>query len=121
VPHHILLKNENLIAEEFELMKKHTQYGKSVIDAAHAKLVDSQFLEFAGEMAQSHHEHWDGNGYPNGLKGEEIPLSGRIMAIADVYDSLVSNVHTRKGLHTTKPCFWRDTRQIPDNFEAICG
>jgi adenylate cyclase len=91
VPDYILLKDEGLTAEEFEMMKKHTQYGKSVIDAAQAKLVDTSFLKLAGEMAESHHERWDGNGYPNGLKGEEIPLSGRIMAIADVYDALISN------------------------------
>lgn len=102
IPDHILLKNEDLTVEEYELMKKHTQYGKSVIDAANAKLVDSSFLTFAGEMAQSHHEHWDGKGYPNGLKGEEIPLSGRIMAIADVYDALVSSRPYKEGLSHEK-------------------
>jgi adenylate cyclase len=90
VPDHILLKPARLTAEEFEEIKKHTQYGKRLIDAAQAKLGDTSFLRVAGEMAFSHHEHWDGTGYPNGLKGEEIPLSGRIMAIADVYDTLIS-------------------------------
>ena len=90
VPDHILLKPGRLTAEEFEEIKKHTQYGKRVIDAARAKLGDTSFLKFAGEMAFSHHEHWDGKGYPNGLAGEQIPLSGRIMAIADAYDALIS-------------------------------
>ena len=91
VPDHILLKPGQLNAEEFAEMKKHTQYGKRVIDAAHAKLGDISFLRLAEEMVSSHHERWDGKGYPNGLKGEEIPLSGRIMAIADVYDALISH------------------------------
>ncbi len=90
VPDRILLKKGNLLAEEYEEIKKHTGYGKRVIDAAQAKLKETSFLKFAGEMAISHHERWDGKGYPKGLKGEEIPLSGRIMAIADVYDALIS-------------------------------
>ena len=94
----ILLKPGALDFEEFEEMKRHTQYGKKVIDAAQAKLADASFLKFAGEMAESHHEHWDGKGYPNGLKGEGIPLSGRIMAIADVYDALISSRPYKKGL-----------------------
>ncbi|MGC9976072.1 MAG: CHASE2 domain-containing protein [Syntrophales bacterium] len=98
VPDYILLKNERLTAEEFQEMKKHTQYGKSVIDAAQAKLADSSFLKFAGEMAVSHHEHWDGKGYPDGLKGDEIPLPGRIMAIADVYDALISSRPYKEAL-----------------------
>ena len=91
VPDHILLKPGRLTADEFAEIKKHPQYGKRVIDAAQAKLGDSSFLKLAEEIVFSHHEHWDGKGYPNGLKGEEIPLSGRIMAIADVYDALVSH------------------------------
>jgi adenylate cyclase len=90
VPDHILLKPGELTAEEFEEIKKHTHYGKRVIDAAQAKLGDTSFLRFAGEMAVSHHERWNGEGYPMGLKAEQIPLSGRIMAIADVYDALIS-------------------------------
>ncbi len=90
VPDHILLKPARLTEEEFEEIKKHTQYGKRVIDAAQNKLGDTSFLRLAGEMAFSHHEQWDGNGYPEGLSGEKIPLSGRIMAIADVYDAIIS-------------------------------
>ena len=98
VPDHILLKPGQLNAEEFEEIKKHAQYGKRLIDAAQAKLGDASFLRCAGEMAISHHERWDGKGYPNGLKGEEIPLSGRIMAIADVYDAVISNRPYKEGL-----------------------
>jgi HD-GYP domain-containing protein (c-di-GMP phosphodiesterase class II) len=102
VPDHILLKPGRLTAEEFEEVKKHTQYGKRVIDAAKVKLGGSSFLRLAGEMVLSHHEHWDGKGYPNGLKCEEIPLSGRIMAIADVYDALITDRPYRKGLSHEK-------------------
>jgi response regulator RpfG family c-di-GMP phosphodiesterase len=102
VPDYILLKPGQLNAEEFEEMKKHTQCGKKVIDTAQAKLGDASFLRVAGEMALTHHEHWDGTGYPNGLKGEEIPLSGRIMAIADVYDSLTSGRHYKEGISHKK-------------------
>lgn len=98
VPDHILLKPGQLNAEEFEDIKKHAQYGKRLIDTAHAKLGDASFLKFAGEMAISHHEHWDGKGYPNGLEGEDIPLSGRIMAIADVYDAVISSRPYKEGL-----------------------
>ena len=102
VPDHILLKPEGLTGEEYEEIKKHTHYGKRVIDAAQAKLGDTSFLKFAGEMAISHHEHWDGSGYPQGLKGEEIPLSGRIMAIGDVYDALISGRPYKGGLDHEK-------------------
>ncbi len=95
---HILLKPGQLTTEEFEEIKKHTQYGKKIIDAAQVKLGDTSFLRIAGEMAVSHHEYWDGKGYPNGLKGEEIPLSGRIMAIADVYDTLISGRPYKEGI-----------------------
>jgi adenylate cyclase len=98
VADHILLKRGRLTAEEFEEIKEHPKYGRRVIDAAKAKLGDTSFLSLAGEMAFSHHEHWDGKGYPNGLKGNEIPLSGRIMAIADVYDALISGRLYREGL-----------------------
>ncbi|MGE4297787.1 MAG: two-component system response regulator [Desulfovibrionaceae bacterium] len=90
VPDAILLKPGKLAADEYEQMKKHTIYGRDAILIAQAKLGDSSFLHHAAEIAYTHHEKWDGTGYPNGLAGDAIPVSGRLMAIADVYDALIS-------------------------------
>ncbi|AZN38042.1 two-component system response regulator [Iodobacter ciconiae] len=92
VPDHILLKPGKLTDEEFNLMKMHTVYGRDVITSVESYLgtKEDKFLHFAREIAYSHQEKWDGSGYPQGLKGEEIPLSARLMAVADVYDALVS-------------------------------
>ena len=85
----ILNKPGKLTPEEFEEIKKHTIFGERVIHRLKEKTMDSSFLEYARIFAISHHEKWDGSGYPNGLKGEAIPLLGRIIAIGDVYDALV--------------------------------
>lgn len=90
IPDAILLKPGKHTEEEFEIMKTHAQLGSDALKMAEAELGDSSFLRFAREIAESHHEKWDGSGYPNGLKGDEIPLSGRLMAVADVYDALIS-------------------------------
>lgn len=91
IPDSILLKPDKLTPEEFEIMKTHTTLGRDSILAAE-KLMDSStsFLRIAREIAWSHHEKWDGTGYPRGLAGEDIPLPGRLMAVADVYDALIS-------------------------------
>ena len=86
----ILLKPAKLTAEEFDRMKEHTVSGGSVIKSIFADMEDAEFLRTAEEIAVSHHEKWDGSGYPDGLAGDAIPLSARIMAVADVYDALVS-------------------------------
>ena len=86
----ILLKPGRLTPEEFDEMKKHSAKGGEMINNIFSNLDDDEFFKIAYDIAVSHHEKWDGTGYPNGLKGEEIPLSGRIMAIADVYDALTS-------------------------------
>ena len=85
----ILNKPGKLTEEEFESMKAHTTFGEQIIQNIKNKTEDSEFLEYARIFAISHHEKWDGSGYPKGLKAEEIPLLGRIMAIVDVYDALV--------------------------------
>ena len=91
VPDSILLKPGQLTKEEFEEMKKHTILGRNAIMAAERSIdTPEEFLTVAREIATSHHERWDGRGYPEGLKGEEIPLPARIMAIADVYDAVTS-------------------------------
>jgi putative two-component system response regulator len=91
IPDHILLKPGKLTYEEFEVMKTHTTLGRDAVLRAE-QLMDSPetFLRFAKEIVYSHHEKWDGTGYPEGLAGEQIPLSARLMAVADVYDALTS-------------------------------
>ncbi|MCL1056760.1 two-component system response regulator [Shewanella gelidimarina] len=87
----ILLKPGKLTDEEFEIMKMHTVYGRDALVAAEKHMdVADNFLEFAKEIAYYHQEKWDGSGYPEGLIGEAIPVSARLMAIADVYDALIS-------------------------------
>ncbi|WP_461257037.1 HD-GYP domain-containing protein [Treponema sp. R80B11-R83G3] len=86
----ILKKKGKLDKEEFEEMKKHAAFGERIIEKIEVLAKESDFLKYAKIFAASHHEKWDGTGYPRGLKGDEIPLLGRIMAIADVYDALTS-------------------------------
>lgn len=86
----ILLKPGKLTDLEFEIMKTHAELGYQSLKKAEACVIDKKFIELADEIARTHHEKWDGTGYPRGLKKEEIPLSGRIMALADVYDALIS-------------------------------
>jgi putative two-component system response regulator len=91
IPDHILLKPGKLTAEEFELMKTHTTLGVAALQTAEERLgMDVPFLRLAKQIAAGHHEKWDGSGYPKGLSGEAIPLSARLMAVADVYDALIS-------------------------------
>lgn len=91
IPDSILLKPGKLTPEEFEVMKTHTTLGRDAIRRAQRDLgTDADFLQFAAEIAYSHQEKWDGSGYPEGLAGDAIPLSARLMAVADVYDALIS-------------------------------
>jgi putative two-component system response regulator len=91
VPDTVLLKPGPLTVEEFELMKTHTVVGGDILSGSNSPLI-----QLAAEVARTHHERWDGTGYPRGLRADEIPISGRIVTIADVYDALVS-VRTYKG------------------------
>ncbi len=86
----ILQKPGKLTAEEFDKMKLHATEGGNIIDGTLEAIEDEAYLDMAHKVAHYHHEKWDGSGYPEGLKGEEIPLCARIMAVADVFDALVS-------------------------------
>ena len=86
----ILNKPGKLTDEEFEIMKGHTTFGSEIIKKAIAIVPDAGYLETARNVAEYHHEKWNGKGYPHGLSGEDIPLSARVMAVADVFDALVS-------------------------------
>jgi putative two-component system response regulator len=86
----ILLKPAELTDEEFELMKTHTMLGAQTLEAVNAEYPSNDFIEMGIKIARWHHERWDGSGYPDGLVGENIPLPARIMAVADVYDALMS-------------------------------
>ena len=93
----VLLKPGNLTDEEYEEIKAHAVFGEKVILKLKGKTSDSDFVEYARIFAIAHHERWDGAGYPKGLKGEDIPLLGRMMAIADVYDALVTDRPYKKS------------------------
>ncbi|MCK6450270.1 MAG: two-component system response regulator [Alphaproteobacteria bacterium] len=91
IPDHILLKPGKLTDEEFAVMKTHTTLGRDAIAAAERNLdAPVSFLRLAREIAYGHQEKWDGSGYPQGLSADDIPLSARLMAVADVYDALIS-------------------------------
>lgn len=134
VPDRILLKPGKLDFDEFELMKLHTVYGRDAIISVETHLGGSNgFLTFAREIAYSHQEKWNGSGYPEGLKGDAIPISARLMAVADVYDALISKrVYKRAFSHEEATDIMREGRgthfdpdildaffQIEEDFRAI--
>jgi putative two-component system response regulator len=90
IPDHILLKPGRLDDEEFDIMKSHAAAGAATLDAALQQCPGAEYLHMARDIAIAHHEHYDGNGYPMGLAGDDIPLCARIFAVADVYDALRS-------------------------------
>ncbi|BBD07394.1 response regulator [Desulfovibrio ferrophilus] len=133
VPDGILLKPGKLTEEEFEVMKRHAIYGREALRAAEKRLGTSSFLRFGAEIAYTHHECWDGSGYPQGLAGEDIPLSGRLMAVADVYDALISQRVYKSPFEHSKavriilegmgshfdPAFEGPFRELSETFRAI--
>ncbi len=100
----ILLKPGKLTDEEFEEMKNHTVYGRDAIISSGADLETNTFLRYACEIAYSHQEKWDGSGYPEGISGDNIPISGRLMAVADVYDALISKRVYKSAMDHEKAC-----------------
>jgi len=99
IPDHILLKPGRFEPHEFEIMKTHTTLGYEAIHQAELALgVELAFLQAAKEIALSHQEKWDGTGYPQGLAGDAIPISARLMAVADVYDALISRRVYKEGM-----------------------
>jgi putative two-component system response regulator len=90
IPDVVLLKPGRLSDREFEIMKYHTTLGAQTLDAALRQFPGVKFLQMGRDVAATHHERFDGSGYPDGLKGDQIPLCGRIVALADVYDALTS-------------------------------
>ncbi|MDZ7819300.1 MAG: two-component system response regulator [Aliarcobacter sp.] len=100
IPDYILLKKGKLTVEEFEIMKTHTTLGKEAIENAEKQLgYEVDFLKIAKEIAFSHQEKYDGSGYPLGLKTDSIPISARLMSVADVYDALISKRVYKDGMN----------------------
>ena len=93
IPDAILLKPGQLTDEEWEIMKRHAAIGARILHGSPSKV-----LQTGEVIALSHHEKWDGTGYPGGLRDEEIPIEGRICAVADVFDAMTSNRHYRDAL-----------------------
>lgn len=103
IPDRILLKPGRFTPEEFEIMKGHTTLGRSAIEHAEKQLgTEVEFLKYAKEIACYHQEKWDGSGYPEGLIGDAIPISARLMAVADVYDALISRRVYKEGMSHEK-------------------
>lgn len=99
IPDNILLKPGRFTPEEFEIMKTHTTLGRDAIVHAENQLgMDVDFLKYAKEIAYGHQEKWDGSGYPEALRGDDIPISARLMAVADVYDALISRRVYKEGM-----------------------
>jgi putative two-component system response regulator len=99
IPDRILLKPGRFTADEFDIMKTHTTLGRDAIQHAEDSLgTNVEFLSMAKEIAYGHQEKWDTSGYPEGIGGDEIPLSARLMAVADVYDALISRRVYKEGM-----------------------
>ncbi|MGC4004174.1 MAG: response regulator [Pirellulales bacterium] len=125
IPDCVLCKPGRLSDEEFEIMKQHTLIGADTLNAALLQYPDARFLEVARNIAATHHERWDGRGYPYGLAGEEIPICGRIVALADVYDALTSKRCYKEAFthHVARSILLKDSglHFDPDVVDAFLG
>ncbi len=135
IPDAVLLKPGPLTDDEMAIMRTHTELGRNAIATAEQHMGSHiAFFEIAKQIAYTHHERWDGKGYPQGLAGEDIPLPGRIMAIADVYDALVSDRVYKKAMPHARavemilaergtqfdPALIDVFSEISDEFDTIC-
>jgi putative two-component system response regulator len=125
IPDSILVKPGRLTAEEFSVMKTHTVLGADMLELVLKKYPANAFIRMGIEIARSHHEKWNGTGYPDGLSGQAIPLSARIMAVADCYDALRSQ-RCYKSAYSHEDGRDRILRRSgshfdPDVVRAFCG
>jgi HD-GYP domain-containing protein (c-di-GMP phosphodiesterase class II) len=104
IPDAILNKPGRLTDEEYAVMKRHSAYGAEIIEKTLQVIEEEDYYNVAKNIARHHHERWDGKGYPDGLKGGEIPLEARIMALADVYDALLSKRVYKEAFSKEKAC-----------------
>ncbi len=123
VPDSVLLKSGPLTDDEFQTMKLHVRLGAETLEAAAGVQPDAEFLRMAREIVQTHHERYDGSGYPQGLIGDEIPLCGRIVALADVYDALTARrVYQNTQVHDLAKAIILESRGVhfdPDIVDAF--
>ncbi len=113
IPDAVLLKPDKLTDKEYEIIKRHTILGGDVIKTIENRIVGRSFLAMGKEIAYNHHEKWDGSGYPAGLRGENIPLAARIVALADMYDALTTERFYKRAYTHKK------SSQIINNLKAI--
>jgi len=116
IPDSILNKPGKLTEDEFSIMKTHVEIGTNTLSKLQEEYPNNSFVQLGIEITQCHHEKWDGNGYPKGLSGNDIPLSARIMAIVDVYDALISQ-RSYKLAYTHEDAIVMINEQIGKHFD----